>query len=460
MKYSQELKRLAQSNKARNLYEGNSLEKALKEKFEKLKKDAKYDSRLRSERIDPKILRSDLEAIPEIMSWIFSQQTIYLDDFIALQPWLITVLAALLRKKAGPQVVMGVENASRFANAIGLGPYCGIEQTCLHTEHDRTVKLSSIKKGSNYEKLAYEISSLLQKSIKVDELQYTDAIDLRDTVYYVLNELMRNVIQHSQDPDGGVLIAQKMRSGYYGDSKPCIQITVVDNGIGILKSLQAYHEIKDADVALLQSTRPHFSGAFPEEQIGGTDVNAGLGLFMISEITKELGGYMAICSSGKLLSIKGNVDQNNITDIKDAVFDGTFVVFEIPINCTLADYKEMLMRIYAKAEECSQKKKHDFSVIKFKEEEEIENCKEFFVKLCAENVTQAKKSVDDFLLPILKNKQNLCLNFTGVPIATQSFAHSLLKRLILEARNQKCTIFIANANAKVKDTIEFVDGYV
>lgn len=459
MKYSQELKRFAQSNKARKLYEVNSFEKVLKDKFEKLKEEAKNDSKLRLEHIDPKILKSDLEAIPEIMSWIFSQKIIHLDDFIVLQPWLITVFAALLRKNVGPKIVMGVENASRFANAIGLGPYCGNGQNCTHTERNRTVKLSSIRKGSNYEKKAYEISSLLQKSIKVDELQYTDAIDLRDTIYYVLNELMRNVIQHSEDPDGGVLIAQKMRSGYYGDSKPCIQITVADNGIGILKSLQAFHEIKDADVALLQSIRPHFSGAFPEEQIGGTDVNAGLGLFMISEITKELGGYMAICSSGKLLSIKGNVDRNNITGIKDASFDGTFVVFEIPINCTLADYREMLNRIYAKAEEYSQKKRNEFSVVKF-EDGKIENCKEFFVRLCAENVTQAKKSVDDFLLPILKKKQNLCLNFTGIPIATQSFAHSLLKRLILEARNQKCTIFIAKANAKVKNTIEFVDGYV
>ena len=88
------------------------------------------------------------------------------------------------------------------------------------------------------------------------------------------------------------------------------------------------------------------------------------------------------------------------------------------------------------------------------------DCKEFVVRVCAENVTQAKKSVDDFLLPILRNKQNICLNFTGVPIATQSFAHSLLKRLIIEARRRKCTLFIKGANAKVKDAIEFVDGYV
>ena len=129
---------------------------------------------------------------------------------------------------------------------------------------------------------------------------------------------MQNVIQHSEDDSGGLLIAKKMNSGYYRDDKPCIQITVVDNGVGILKSLQRNHRIELADVALLDSIKPHFSGAFPEEQIGGTDVNAGLGLFMISEIAKELGGYLAICSSGKLLSIKGNSDENNSTAIKDA----------------------------------------------------------------------------------------------------------------------------------------------
>ncbi len=39
---------------------------------------------------------------------------------------------------------------------------------------------------------------------------------------------------------------------------------------------------------------------------------------MISEIAKELGGYLAICSSGKFLSIKGNSDENYSTAIKDA----------------------------------------------------------------------------------------------------------------------------------------------
>lgn len=459
MEISKELRHLAKSNRKKINVGGTSFGDALKGKYEEITKNAALMSQIRSNRIDSKILVSNLESIPEILSWINSEETIYLDDFSVLQPWLITILAAFLRKKIGPRIEMGVGNPSRFANALGLGPYCGFEQNCLYTEHDRTVKLSHIEKGANYELKAFEISKLLIESVNAEELQYTEAADLRDTIYYVLNELMRNVIQHSEDPDGGLLIAQKMRSGYYGDSKPCIQITVVDNGIGILKSLQTFHKIETADVALLNSIKPHFSGAFPEEQIGGTDVNAGLGLFMISEIAKELGGYMAICSSGKLLSIKGNDDENNITEIKDALFDGTFVVFEIPVNCTLADYNEMLKRIYAKAEERSQKKKHRIPVINFNTSE-MSDCKEFIVRICAENVTQAKKSVDGFLLPILRNKQNLCLNFTGVPIATQSFAHSLLKRLIVEARRRKCTLFIKGANAKVKDAIEFVDGYV
>lgn len=459
MKFSKELKRLAKSNEKKANIGGTSFEDALKGKYEEIKKDAARMSQIRTKRIDSKILVSDLEAIPEILSWIYSEDTIYLDDFSALQPWLITILAALLRKGIGPRIEMSVGNPSRFANALGLGPYCGFVQNCLYTEHDRTVKLSHIEKGTNYELKAYEISKLLIESVNAEELQYTEASDLRDTIYYVLNELMRNVIQHSEDPNGGLLIAQKMWSGYYGDSKPCIQITVVDNGIGILKSLQTFHKIETADFALLNSIKPHFSGAFPEEQIGGTDVNAGLGLFMISEIAKELGGYMAICSSGKLLSIKGNDDENNITEIKDALFDGTFVVFEIPVNCTLVDYNEMLRRIYDKAEERSQKKKHRIPVINFNTSE-MGDCKEFIVRIIAENVTHAKKSVESFLLPILRNKQNLCLNFTGVSIATQSFAHSLLKRLIVEARRRKCTLFIKGANAKVKDAIEFVDGYV
>lgn len=203
------------------------------------------------------------------MSWILSEKEIYLDDFTGLQPWLIAVLASLSRKKQGPRVIMGIKNPSKFAKALGFDAHFGIFQSYRHKEINRTVGLSHIDRKTNYEFVANEITNLLIKNIKKN-LAYTDVSDLKDTVYYVLNELMRNVIQHSEDDSGGLLIAKKMNSGYYRDDKPCIQITVVDNGVGILKSLQRNHSIELADVALLDSIKPHFSGAFPEEQIGGT----------------------------------------------------------------------------------------------------------------------------------------------------------------------------------------------
>ena len=119
----------------------------------------------------------------------------------------------------------------------------------------------------------------------------------------------------------------------------------------------------------------------------------------------------------------------------------------------------MLKRIYAKAEEQSHKQTCTDSVISF-DIEKMKDCPEFFIKVCAENVTQAKKSVDDFLLPKFRTGSDICPNFTGFPIATQSFAHSLLKRLILEARQKRSTLYIKGANEKVKDAVKFVNGYV
>src|SRR5262249_11935816 len=124
--------------------------------------------------------------------------------------------------------------------------------------------------------------------------------DTRRAVYYVLVELLRNVLQHSRDKLGGIVAAQLNDGGRHTD-RPTIQVAVADTGIGVFDSLRPMHpKLADQKEALEKALWPHFSGTF-EEGLTGTSNNAGMGLFFISEMAKLLRGRLLIASRGAAL---------------------------------------------------------------------------------------------------------------------------------------------------------------
>ena len=109
-----------------------------------------------------------------------------------------------------------------------------------------------------------------------------------NVIKYVIGELVRNVLEHSQSKNGAIVAAK-----YYKKSNR-ISIGICDTGIGIWKSMQEFWNPKTDIDAIRLALTPGITGTTRKE--GGTEDNAGAGLFFIKSIAKITRSYFVIYS--------------------------------------------------------------------------------------------------------------------------------------------------------------------
>jgi len=121
-------------------------------------------------------------------------------------------------------------------------------------------------------------------------------------IQYIVSELARNVLEHSGSKRGAILSAQ-----YYKKSN-AIRIGIVDTGVGIKKTINRSYKAKTDLEAIKLALTPGITGATLKE--GGTERNAGAGLFFIKSIANVNQDHFMIYSGKamyKLLKSKPNV---------------------------------------------------------------------------------------------------------------------------------------------------------
>ena len=108
------------------------------------------------------------------------------------------------------------------------------------------------------------------------------------TIGYIVSELARNVIEHASAKNGAILCAQ-----YYKKSNS-IRIGIADTGVGIKKTInQSYSAANDLE-AIKLALQPGITGTTKRE--GGTEQNAGAGLFFIKSIASVNRDFFIIYS--------------------------------------------------------------------------------------------------------------------------------------------------------------------
>ena len=116
-----------------------------------------------------------------------------------------------------------------------------------------------------------------------------------EPIRYVISELSRNVFEHARSKIGAILCAQ-----YYKKSNT-IRIGIVDRGVGIKTTIATVHRvISDSDAIRLALT-PGITGT--TRRIGGTDYNAGAGLFFIKSIAKVNRDFFVIYSGSSMYKL-------------------------------------------------------------------------------------------------------------------------------------------------------------
>ncbi|HEU4411788.1 MAG TPA: hypothetical protein VFS43_41490 [Polyangiaceae bacterium] len=369
-----------------------------------------------------------------------------------LDPWALVALGSLHlegRTRRPPLQREGSGGAVRFARALGLDALASGREPAADLP-GQMVRLNRVHKSSEIEPMAERMASLVISDPRSE--------DMRLAIRYVLVELFRNVVQHSRDPLGAVAAAQLMGPAQHR-SRPMIQLAVADAGIGIPRSLHRAHpSLTDYRQALERALLPHISGTFVEGLTGSFE-NAGLGLYMISEMARQTGGRLLIATTGAALVLQsGGAEPANPKFLQPpgTGFPGTLVAFEIPTDA-VQDYRTLINSILHKARERTPKRAADHW-LSFTPAPEP-SAERVALWAVRENTPEASELSRAKIRPALLDGRPVELDFARLDLCTQSWLHALLFEPIRLAWAMRVPIHVVNADPAVREGLRFLEAY-
>lgn len=267
------------------------------------------------------------------------------DKWISAHPAILAAVAALgLTVKPENIYFDEITAASgHYLDTMGLFKILKKESPFKISNHEsagRFVPIAQIKTPQEQSHFISEIIPLLHLDPeKAEAIQYT------------LGELVRNVLEHSRSENGAIVAAQ-----YYQDKK-LIRLGICDTGMGIRSAMEYTwpNQTKTDLDAIKWALVPGVSGTTKKE--GGTESNAGAGLFFVKSISLLTRDYFVLYSGTgvyRLLKRRPDVksarinpdpdkDRNSQTDSAPR-FPGTFVAIDISLE-TIDEFASVLEAI-------------------------------------------------------------------------------------------------------------------
>jgi len=262
--------------------------------------------------------------------------------WLNVHPAILTLLASMALKAGKENVKFDNLTALSGAYLDRMGLFNFVSEESPYNinkkeESGRFIPLTIIKNSIEQSKFITDMIPLLHLPV-----------GQTDVIKYTVGELIRNVLEHSQSRDGAIVAAQ-----YYKKSNT-IRLGICDNGIGIKKSMQKHWQSRtktDLD-AIKWALVPGISGTTSRE--GGTEDNAGAGLFFIKSIAQIARNYFMIYSGSgvyRLLlhdkrvknpRLHSNPDDDRHSDRNDAPhFNGTLVAIDLSLE-TKTEFTSLL----------------------------------------------------------------------------------------------------------------------
>ncbi|MEI6533269.1 MAG: ATP-binding protein [Candidatus Roizmanbacteria bacterium] len=295
------------------------------------------------------------------------QLTIYSHPkWLNVHPAVLTLITALAIKVGKSHVKFADLTASSgsYLDRMGLFNYTAQQSPYKINKKEaagRFIPIHIIKNSTEQSKFISDMIPLLHLPA-----------DKADAVKYTIGELIRNVLEHARAKEGAIVAAQ-----YYKKSNT-IRIGICDSGIGIRSSfLQFWPSHTDTDIdAIKWALTPGISGTTRKE--GGTEENAGAGLFFIKSMAKVARNYFMIYSGTgiyKLLlhdkrterpRLQVNPNDDRHSERNDApYFQGTLVAIDLSLdnNVEFTELLASIREVYSNA--IRERKKRKYKQPKF-----------------------------------------------------------------------------------------------
>lgn len=251
--------------------------------------------------------------------------------WISIHPMVLSMIAALGLKISPSKIHFETLEAKskHYLEVMGLFDFIGLKSEIKITKHEpagRFIPLTQIKDSTALTEFIRELTPLL----------HLEPIHAKP-INYIMSELVRNVIEHSLSEHGAIVSAQ-----YYPKTNT-IRIGIADTGIGIWKSMNHFHHPKNDLAAIRLALTPGVTGTTNKE--GGTELNAGAGLFFTKSIATVNSDYFVIYSGNamyKLLKKTAKRTTLHADPFKDRhskkdnlpIWNGTVVGIDISLNAT------------------------------------------------------------------------------------------------------------------------------
>ncbi len=129
----------------------------------------------------------------------------------------------------------------------------------------------------------------------------------------MISELVRNTIEHAASPVGALVCAQ------YFSSTQRLSVGVADMGVGIETTMSRFHTVKGPLDPIHQALRPGVSGT--SARYGGTEFNAGAGLFFIKSIAKVSRNFFVTYSGEGMFKLLKGPEGEQPQIVADSVVD-------------------------------------------------------------------------------------------------------------------------------------------
>ena len=276
---------------------------------------------------------------------------------------------------------------------------------------------------------------------------YTEGFDVEyeKTLRYVLSELLYNTLEHGRHPT----IPSLIQFVYYRN-KGDISFIIADLGVGIKTHLsQVYTHLENDAQAIRYALNPKVSGTFANGTPYASKNNAGVGLFISSNIIRRLHADMHIISGSGVV----HVSPTDVTERTNQFsWPGTFVNVRLKLSSIHnLNLQKMMSEFRAAAEqELNRGVRAEWEAFYYL------HIRNYFGRY-AEDKELASKIRDRDLMPAVKGGQGLVLDFDGVISAP----HSLLNALVSSAiRHFGMTAYkrikVINAAPEIRETIDFI----
>lgn len=204
------------------------------------------------------------------------------EKWISVHPVVLSMMAALglTVKRENIRCENLTAKSSHYLVRMELFKLLKIESDISVVAHEpagRFIPVTQIRTSSELTKFITEMVPLLH--LKLEQAE---------TIGYIVSELVRNVLEHADSENGAILCAQ-----YYKKSNS-IRIGIADTGVGVKATINKSYSAKTDLDAIQLALWPGITGTTRRE--GGTEQNAGAGLFFIKSIASVNRDFFVIYS--------------------------------------------------------------------------------------------------------------------------------------------------------------------